>query len=386
MKILYLAHSDNLHGAGRALLHIIEELRLLMVDIVVVLPDNEGVICAKLQAMGIGCFFAPICMAVYPPLKSFRDNFLFLPRLTRLLLYNSISFLKIIYFVKKINPNIIHSNVGPIHIGSLVARIMHIPHVWHIREFQDLDFGWTPVPYPRYFRNKLHKKNNHLISITKAVSCYFQLKDNACIIYDGVFDTRVIPEIKKKKKNYFLFVGRLEEAKGIDDVITAFIGILPRYRNYELWIAGDGILSYTENLRLKVESSGLSERIKFLGFCTDVYSLMSEAMALIVPSRFEGFGFITAEAMFNGCLVIGNNVAGTKEQFDNGVSYCGQEIGIRYSGKEELVKSIRQVCEDGIYPYLQLLEKAQDTAVKLYSSENNARKIFELYNQIIKKA
>ena len=45
---------------------------------------------------------------------------------------------------------------------------------------------------------------------------------------------------------------------------------------------------------------------------------MSKALALFVPSSFEGFGFITVEAMFCGCLVIGRNTGGTKEQFDNG--------------------------------------------------------------------
>jgi len=45
----------------------------------------------------------------------------------------------------------------------------------------------------------------------------------------------------------------------------------------------------------------------------DVYAIMSRATALIVPSHFEGFGRITAEAMFNGCLVAGYNSAGTRE-------------------------------------------------------------------------
>lgn len=57
---------------------------------------------------------------------------------------------------------------------------------------------------------------------------------------------------------------------------------------------------------------------------------MSKAQALIVASRFEGFGFITTEAMWNDCLVIGKNIAGTKEQFDNGVAETGHEIGLRF--------------------------------------------------------
>lgn len=39
---------------------------------------------------------------------------------------------------------------------------------------------------------------------------------------------------------------------------------------------------------------------------------MNRATALIVPSPFEAFGLITAEAMFNKCLVIGKDTAGTK--------------------------------------------------------------------------
>lgn len=63
----------------------------------------------------------------------------------------------------------------------------------------------------------------------------------------------------------------------------------------------------------------IASQVVFLGMRKDIYSLMKDAMALIVPSYWEGFGFITTEAMFNGCLVIGRNTSGTKEQFDNGL-------------------------------------------------------------------
>ena len=40
--------------------------------------------------------------------------------------------------------------------------------------------------------------------------------------------------------------------------------------------------------------------------------------------------------MYNHCLVIGRNTAGTKEQFDNGLDQTGEEIGLRFDSDLEL--------------------------------------------------
>ena len=45
---------------------------------------------------------------------------------------------KVINYIQEVKPNIIHSNVGPIDIGYKAAKKLRIPHVWHIREYQDL--------------------------------------------------------------------------------------------------------------------------------------------------------------------------------------------------------------------------------------------------------
>jgi glycosyltransferase involved in cell wall biosynthesis len=62
-----------------------------------------------------------------------------------------------------------------------------------------------------------------------------------------------------------------------------------------------------------VNNSEVSSRIKFLGFCKDVFVLLSKATALIVPLKNEGFGFLTVKTMLNGCLAKDNNAGGTKE-------------------------------------------------------------------------
>lgn len=90
--------------------------------------------------------------------------------------------------------------------------------------------------------------------------------------------------------------------------------------NYKMYIVGAflDVNYYNECCKL-VEVNAAQSFVKFLGRRDDVYELMAQSEMLIVPSIFEGFGFITAEGMANGCVVLGRNTAGTKEQFDVGL-------------------------------------------------------------------
>ena len=66
------------------------------------------------------------------------------------------------------------------------------------------------------------------------------MRDNAKIIPNGI-DSTNITYIDKKVK-YFLFVGQLEETKGIQIAIEAFIELLKIniWNDYKLLIAGGG--------------------------------------------------------------------------------------------------------------------------------------------------
>ena len=109
---------------------------------------------------------------------------------------------------------------------------------------------------------------------------------------------------------------------------------------------------------------------------------MSHAALLVVPSRNEGFGFITAEAMFNGTLVIGRNTGGTKEQFDNGLQLIGREIGVRYESLSELICKLKEY-DDVSDRNIQMIRDAQNTVCCLYDKALQARKVFDFYLEIL---
>jgi glycosyltransferase involved in cell wall biosynthesis len=89
---------------------------------------------------------------------------------------------------------------------------------------------------------------------------------------------------------YFLFVGRLEKIKGVQDLLPQFGDGAPA----ELWIAGTG--DYEETLRR--EAAGLP-RVRFLGRKSpeELRALYRRALAVVVPSVcYETFGIILLEA------------------------------------------------------------------------------------------
>ncbi|MDX1394442.1 MAG: glycosyltransferase family 4 protein [Gemmatimonadota bacterium] len=101
---------------------------------------------------------------------------------------------------------------------------------------------------------------------------------------------------------YFLFVGRLERIKGLDDVIPAF----GSYEDADLLIAGDG------GHRAALERlAGGNPRVRFLGRLAprELDRYYRGAQALIVPSIcFETFGIILIEAFRQGTPVIARRI------------------------------------------------------------------------------
>lgn len=98
---------------------------------------------------------------------------------------------------------------------------------------------------------------------------------------------------------YFLFVGRLEVIKGLDDVIPLFDASLPA----ELWIAGSG----AHEAELRKLATGRPS-VRFLGQKSpeELVSLYRNARALIAPSRcYEVFPLVVLEAFREKTPIIG---------------------------------------------------------------------------------
>ena len=377
MKIVIVAHSSGIQGAGKALLSMIDGLNNNGVETIVTLP-SKGPLYYDILSRGYKCHVVWCYNYTIPKRKGIKNLILFLPRLFRIFTVNTLGKWKLNKLVECENPDLIHTNSGVIRFGAEVANKRNIPHVWHIREFQTDNNDYPPIGSEAKLRKAFSSPHNHCLTITHEIFDYYALnpsKDK--VLYDGVFGENYFPDIIKEKDNYFLYVGALEEGKGVYELLDAFSKMSQDTPSIELWLAGrDNI-----NINKYISSCEYGSRIKYLGFRKDIYELMKKAKALIVPSFFEGFGFTTAEAMINGCLVIGRNTTGTKEQFDNGRNLFGQGIGFRFLTVNELSQIMHTIACNGFDPYYEMALCAQKSAHR-YTIEKNVNNLMEIYNNI----
>jgi glycosyltransferase involved in cell wall biosynthesis len=112
-------------------------------------------------------------------------------------------------------------------------------------------------------------------------------------------------------ERYFLFVGRLVEAKGILDLLEAYAGLGARIRDHVgLIFAGDGAArSQAQRLASKISGG----RILFAGFLQQeqLPAYYALADALVFPTHSDTWGLVVNEAMACGLPVISSEVAGS---------------------------------------------------------------------------
>ncbi len=379
MKILYICHMTDLSGGTKALLNLID---IVSKDnqVYLLLPSNRGWLVEQLTKRNVKIFTAKYLLMWY----SFHLSG-FLTKGTIKNIYYYFRFKKsaeryVYHLLQKISPDIVHCNVGPLDISLTPCLQLNIPHVWHLREYQDKDFGCRMIYGKKHFINRLHTNGNFNIAITNGVFEHFQLRPCDRVIYDGPIDAARLSTNEDRQK-IVLFVGNFLRAKQPDMAIRAFLLFHKSFPDYQMYLVGGwNDTDYVMECKHLISNNHADTFIKLLGRRTDVYDLMGISKILVVPSMFEGFGFITAEGMANGCAVIGRDTAGTKEQFDLGLKEIGSEIAYRFNTFEELVNCLKKAAVENT----QLMRSnAKKVVLDNYTMEVHARNVMDFYHQIL---
>jgi glycogen(starch) synthase len=158
------------------------------------------------------------------------------------------------------------------------------------------------------------------------------------------------PQAVPKDSLRLLFVGRLEERKGIDILFEAAKRVLGRYGNVYLDIAGndqipgpDGV-SWRARFEKDTQADSIRERVIFHGEVTEAQlrGLYNACDILVAPSRFESFGLMLVEGMMFGKPVIGCRAGGMVEVVEEGVTGLLAEPGDVASLEACLVRLIEE--------------------------------------------
>ncbi len=108
-----------------------------------------------------------------------------------------------------------------------------------------------------------------------------------------------------------LYVGRLEQVKGIDLLLAAWPAVVRACPAAHLWIAGDGTLG--PQLRRRPPS-----QVDHLGAVDDPLPLYQAADLLVLPSRSEGLSNVLLECMATELAVVATRVGGNPQVIEDG--------------------------------------------------------------------
>jgi glycosyltransferase involved in cell wall biosynthesis len=127
----------------------------------------------------------------------------------------------------------------------------------------------------------------------------------------------------KDGRKCVLYVGRVNEKKGVRDLIRAFEIVLSKQKDCILAVAGSGDKEYVEGLVKEVSKTGLDHHVYFLGPVPnrEMPALMRAADIIAYATR-EGEGIPRAllEGMACGKPVVATEVAGIPEAVIDGVT------------------------------------------------------------------
>jgi glycosyltransferase involved in cell wall biosynthesis len=151
-----------------------------------------------------------------------------------------------------------------------------------------------------------------------------------------------VPELERERPERILFVGRLNETKGVDVLLTAFSYLPARY---ELVIVGDGYA--LGSLRKHAAALGLAPgRVSFLGQLRDEASIQEayeSAAVLALPSLWpEPFGIVGLESLSYGKPVVAFDVGGVADWCLDG------EVGLLAAAGDagDLAAKLKRLLED----------------------------------------
>ena len=300
MRVLYLnPFSQEVSGPDESLRSLLAPLVASGIEPHVVLPA-PGPQVARYESLGAVVHYAPF--AILRRNLTAR-NVLYPVRLTR-------GAIHLARLARRVNADLIHTNMEVLLEGGVAARMLGLPHVLHYRGntldrprlvFDGLTLAWTSTA-------------DHVYCISHATAGVFERRGRGAkveVLYNPV-DTRAFAGAARSDAvraslgagvDHRLIgtVGRIHPRKDLGTFVRACAAVSARFPDARFAIVGvaeDPVeIEYQRRVEALIGELGLHDKIKLAGARRDVPAVMKAFDVFVLTSRHEGFGRVIAEAM-----------------------------------------------------------------------------------------
>jgi len=207
--------------------------------------------------------------------------------------------------------------------------------------------------------------------------CSETLRD---IFYGGQWDIHNI-----ERHSVFVSQGNYE-IKGLHTLLYALPGILKRFPDTKVYVAGDNTFldktAYGKYIRKIIKKDKLDRAVRFMGFLgeKEMYHMMLQAHVMVMPSNCENSPNSVGEAMLTGLPVVVSDVGGVSS-----IVHGGRDAVLfrscDYTALAKRVCAIFNHDETAI----RLSNNGRMTAEKLYSRKNNLAQLLYIYQDIYQR-
>ncbi len=228
---------------------------------------------------------------------------------------------------------------------------------------------------------------NSYATYKEVIERFPQAKSKLVIRSMGVnvkqFEKKVTRPKPYKNKKIVLFVGRINEQKGIQYLIKAIPKVKDKFKNIRLLIIGEG--DYKKEMEHLVDFLDIRDEVEFLGPKKhgDIVDYYKMADVFVLPSvthkiGTEGFGLVLLEAMSAKTPVIGTNSGGIPYIIKN--NHNGLLIGEK--DNKAIAEAIIKVLSSRKLS-TKFAKNGFDTVSKHYTWEIVAKKFNDFYREIM---
>lgn len=173
---------------------------------------------------------------------------------------------------------------------------------------------------------------------------------------------------------FLLFVGAGNERKNLEMLIS-MQEATPKGSRIPVVVVGGGS-AYAKQCRKRIVQQKLDEDFLFLEACNDLQLkwLYQHAVALLYPSRYEGFGMPVTEALLCGCPVIVSNNSSLPEAGGDAALYASTY------DPQEWITLLNTILDSGEWKDGFTQRAAQHT--RSFSHEVIAGQMMDVYNEL----
>lgn len=317
--------------------------------------------------------------------------------------------------IKNFKPQVVHIHNTHYASGPIILRTIHkvgIPLIMTLHNFRILcpsailyhnhqlflsslkeDFPWTAVKNKvmdgsavKTFVLALNYWFHRQIGTWNMVDRYITLSSFAKKIF--VDSTLHVPEQKftikpnftfpiegtvGNNEDYFVYLGRLTEEKGILNLLKVFSQI-----DSKIIIIGDGSLKQEV-----IDATRNHPNIKYLGFRSrdEILPMVEKAEALLVPSLwFEGMPMTILEAFSVGTPVIGSDIGALSEMIipnKTGLLFNPQSV-------DNMLITVQQWKNYSIQEKYNIRQTTKEFYFSNFTPEENKKKLLDIYDEAIR--